>query len=695
MERYDPYKKNGRPGNGVKRPVANNRAQTPGSRYPRDGRTQTQSPERNAIRNGGRTGSPMQQNAYRAGGNKPYRTEAQRRAIAERKRRKKRVKRIKRILLLVLIVLLVLMGCLTFAKIRKGNGDTAVAAGGTDTTKTGFTLFSTPVPTPSPTPEPTPTPTPTPKFDIPHAVAETRPENWGYVSEVEVNGIAVPSYLRPEPMEFDIGEEYTDVEGIVTFRGNNYREGASYGTAAVTEKKLKVAWSVETGEIMRGTSSNYKNTWTGSLWVGQPLIVKWPESTKRVMNMYDSAKSDPDLVEVIYATASGRVYFLNLNTGKKTRDPLDLGMPFKGAGALDPRGYPILYLGSGDMYDDYPDMQTRAMAISLIDYSILYEFGKAYDPFAIRGWHAYDSSPLVNAETDTLIYPGENGIIYTIRLGTEYNEATGSLSMNPVEVAKYRYNSTRSTTVSTFSYEKGIYKYWLGFESSVVTWGHYMYLTSNDGYCHCIDLNTLETVWIQDIWDDANGTLVLEEDEANRTAWLYAGVSLHFTVDKDGLGTAPFFRINAVTGEIDWEYSVRVHTKSGSSGGVQATAVLGKGNISDLVIVPFAKVFLSDKPDSPDHGYLVALDKKTGKERWRQQTRFCWSSPVAVYTADQKGYIIQADSAGHVYLFDGATGERLYNLNTESKNFEASPAVFGNMIVIGNKDKKIFGIRIS
>ncbi len=605
-----------------------------------------------------------------------------------RKRRKKR--RTLQPRFIVLIVLLVaVVGIGVFLMRNAG------APGGEKEPGGITSIFATPTPSPSPTPEPTPEPTPTPKFDTPHAVDGTNPANWGYTSQVEVNGAQAESYQRETPISFGTGAEYTDVEGIVTFRGNNYREGAAYGTANVSAKTLSIAWQIDTGEIMRGSSSGYKNTWTGSLWVGQPLIVKWPESTKRVMNMYDSAKSNPELVEVIYATASGRVYFLNLEDGTPTRDPLDLNMPFKGAGALDPRGYPILYLGSGDMYDDYPEMQTRAMAISLIDFSILYEFGRAYDSFAIREWHAYDSSPIVNAATDTLIYPGENGIIYTIKLGTQYDEAAGTLTMQPSEVVKYRYNSSRSSTKSTYSYEKGEYKYWLGFESSVVTWGEYMYLTSNDGYVHCINLNTMEIVWIQDIWDDANGTLVLEEDEANRTAYLYAGPSLHFTQDANATGITPLFKINAVTGEIVWQHDMKVHTKSGASGGIQATAALGKGNISNLVIIPYARVYREDDPESADHGYTVAIDKNSNQEVWRQMTRFCWSSPLAIYDAAGNAYIVQADSSGHVHLFDGATGTKLFDLNTESKNFEASPAAYGNMIVIGNKDKKIFGIQIS
>lgn len=69
------------------------------------------------------------------------------------------------------------------------------------------------------------------------------------------------------------------------------------------------------------------------------------------MNMYDWVKEEENLVEVIYACMDGNVYFLDLKTGKATRDVLQLGFTFKGAGALDPRWYPILYVGAG--YDSY------------------------------------------------------------------------------------------------------------------------------------------------------------------------------------------------------------------------------------------------------------------------------------------------------------------------------------------------------
>ena len=153
---------------------------------------------------------------------------------------------------------------------------------------------------------------------------------------------SVSDYQTRSYITFGPGKKYTDAEGIITLRGNNYRDTAAYGYAEMSEYKIKTLWTHATGGLTYGNAS-----WTGSGWTGQPLIVKWPESTKKVMNMYDSARQKEDLVEVIYACMDGYVYFLDLETGEKTRDSLYLGYTFKGAGALDPRGYPIMYLGSG------------------------------------------------------------------------------------------------------------------------------------------------------------------------------------------------------------------------------------------------------------------------------------------------------------------------------------------------------------
>ncbi|MDP3447479.1 MAG: PQQ-binding-like beta-propeller repeat protein [Eubacteriales bacterium] len=551
-------------------------------------------------------------------------------------------------------------------------------------------IFKTPTPSPTPTPEPTPTPSPTPPYEIPHAVDSTQPSVLGLTTAIEVDGTKVDTYERAEKIEFLPDEPYSSVAGVITFRGNNYRDSAAYGTASISNRRLSEAWKVETGELMRSDIGGAtETTWTGSGWVGQPLIVQWPENIKQFMNMHDWAKQKAGLVEVILGTMDGNIYFLDLETGQQTRNILRVGMPFKGAGSLDPRGYPILYIGSGDMYVS-DEMKARAMVYSLIDFTRLYEFGKQNDSFALRDWHAYDSAPLVDAKTDTLIYPGENGILYTIKLNTTFDEMTGQLGINPSEIVKMRYVGARSTYPASTNTADN--KYWLGYETSIAVLGEFGYLGTNDGFLQCINLNTMSLIWAQDTQDDTNSSPVLETDFANRAAYLYIGSSLHFTADAENLGSASFYKVNAITGEIMWKHSETVNTRSGVSGGVQGTALLGQKSISDLVIVPFART------PNKDDGVLLALDKATGAVRWTfLMEKYTWSSPVAVYDASGNAYIIiceGSDTGGKVFLLDGKTGTLLSSFDAE-KNIEASPAVYGNMIVFGTRGMKIWGVKIS
>jgi outer membrane protein assembly factor BamB len=534
-------------------------------------------------------------------------------------------------------------------------------------------LTATPSPSPTPTPTPVPTPTPLPEF-VPAAVTGTYPDEFGIETGVMVDGVEFDDYSRSAYIDFAEGIDYTDLEGVITFRGNNFREGSSYGTASLKLKKFGAeTWEYETGSLpkMYGEGS-----WTGSGWTGQPLLVKWPESTKKIMNMYDSAKQKKDLVEVIYATMDGNIYFLDSETGEKTRDSIKTGFPFKGAGALDPRGIPMLYLGAGDDSPLDGGKGARAFIYSLVTGEKLYEFG-ANDLFTLRDWHAYDSSPLVDAETDTLIYPGENGILYMMKLNTQYDENTGVLTIDPSEQIKWRYNTERSGS-----------EYWLGIEDSIIIWRSKAIFSDNGGHLFCIDLNTFKVEWVQDVLDDTNCTPVLELEDGH--PYVYTSTSFHagWRAAEGEKAVIPVWKIDAVTGEVVWHTDYSCGTSSGVSGGVQGTIALGKNKLSELIFVP-----VSRNP-STSSGKLAALDKATGKERWVfEMERYPWSSPAAVYDEDGNGYIIQCNQAGDMYLLDGLTGELLDTKNLGS-NIEASPSVFGNRVVVGTRGNRIFGITL-
>lgn len=522
-------------------------------------------------------------------------------------------------------------------------------------------------PTPTPTPEPTPTPVGLPDFK-PHSVDGTEPERLISSTAIMVDGEVVEEYESDYEINFDLPERYTELEGIVTFRGDNFRSGAAYGTAAVSSKTLTKVWSKSTS----GLSDTDGIYWSGSGWTGQPLIVKWPEATrKNISAMYDWAREKEGLVEVIYATLDGHVYFYELTSGEYTREPLNLGFNYRGAGALDPRGYPILYVGSGV---DSVNGRSRVKVVNLIDNSVMFEFGHN-ETFANRGWHMFDSSPLVSAETDQLIYPGENGILYIIHLNTKYNEQTGELSVDPDNIVKWKYNGVRSGS-----------RYWLGVESSAAIINNYIFLADNGGNLMCLDLNTLELVWVQDVVDDTNCSPVVDVEDGH--PYIYISTSFHYGWRSYSTAAIPIFKIDAETGEIVWRTDYTCYTVQDLSGGVQGTIAVGKNKLSDMIFVPIART------PGASSGTLAALKKDTGEVVWEKETSmYSWSSPVDFYDADGNGYLLYCNSGFNMFLIDGKTGEQLDYMNLGG-NIEASPAMYGNYAVVGTRAMRTYCIQV-
>ena len=509
---------------------------------------------------------------------------------------------------------------------------------------------------------------PEPTFE-PGFVDSSDPKKWGIQWEVIQSGSIVENYVRDNKISFGDGSEYTELEGITTFRGDNYRTGPTYGTASVTSETISTLWNANIGSF---------NGWPGSGWTGQPLIVRWPEETKAIMNLYQAKKDKAGLVEVIYATLDGRIYFYDLEDGSYTRDPIWVGMNFKGAGSLDPRGYPLMYVGSGDYVNG---KAPRMYVISLVDGSILYEKSGADSFTQRRDWAAFDSSPLIDAETDTLIWPGESGILYTIKLNTQFDAAAGTISVSPEETVKCRYKTSRSSGS----------KYWLGFEPSAVIVDRYLYISENGGMFFCIDLDTMNVVWAQDTKDDSNSTPVFEWDESGETGYIYTAPSLHWTANSSNKGELSIYKLNAKTGEIVWEYKYNCHTVSGVSGGVQSTPLLGKKGTDQEGMIFYT---IARTPNAGS-GVMVALNTQTGEVVWEKSMEYyTWSSPAPIYTESEKTYLILCDSTGKVSLVESTTGKTLSTINIGS-NIEASPAVFGNVVVVGTRGQKIYGMKVS
>ncbi len=517
------------------------------------------------------------------------------------------------------------------------------------------------------------------KFDGPNAYADFAFKN------VFSNGTTMDSWLfqydttqgkytpikdytvkKKNLIDFGDSSQYSDLEGVTAFRGNNYRDSASFGTRTVSQKKLEIVWTQPLGAI-----SAHGSYWPGSGWTGQPLLVHWPEDTRNMMNINQEMKSK-DLVEVIYPVLDGNIYFLDLETGKPTRDKIEIGYPIKGTAMVDPRGYPVLYTGMGINENNGKFTEYKYRIINLLNQKELYTiFGR--DEMAFRGWGATDSSALLDKKTDTLLSLGENGLVYKVKLNTQFDKQAGTLTMAP-NLTKYRYRSP-------YSDEQGI-------ESSPAIYKNYMYFNDNGGTLQCLDLNTMKPVWIYNTEDDTDSTTVIEETSEGVFLYTANQVDKRGENGKNKTANCEIRKFNALTGELIWQKDYQCLYNYYINGGALATPVVGKDDISDIVI--YSICFTGTNQD----GILVALNKKTGEEVWKKKLpAYSWSSPLDFKSSDGKTYVVYCDFAGWMHLIDPVDGKTLHSISLGG-NVESSPSIYNDMIVVGSYAKKIFGIKI-
>lgn len=443
-------------------------------------------------------------------------------------------------------------------------------------------------------------------------------------------------------------QQYQTVNGILSFRGGPFRNNAVMGTPVISKEKLVRSWTFHTSSLPRWGG--------GSGWTGQPSVIEWKKQEQQIMNLYPQFKSKPNLKEVVYGSLDGRVYFLDLATGKKTRNPINIKNSIKGSVALDPRGYPLLYVGQG-----IPQTGKIGLRIySLIDQSLL-AFIPGIDSYSFRGWGAFDSSALINREDDSILIGGENGLVYFIKLNTKYNPKLKKIKIAPI-ISKYRYKQKNN------SYQ--------GIENSLAVYKNIAYFSDNGGGIQALDLIKKRLIWANNAYDDTDASIVIED--SNGMPYLYTGSE----IDKQGTkGYARIQKLNGKSGKVIWEKKIPGFSVKGDhpvNGGVLATPILGTGPLKGQVIYNISRY------KTMNGGLLISFDTSTGKEKWRLQlSNYAWSSTVAVYTQNNKAYFIQGDSVGNLYLIN-AKGKIVNKINLGA-NIEASPIVVGQQIIVGTR----------
>ena len=295
----------------------------------------------------------------------------------------------------------------------------------------------------------------------------------------------------------------------------------------------------------------------------------------------------------------------------------------------------------------------------------------------------------MDAATDTLLTVGENGVLYTCKLHTSYDPQAGTLSLNPDPPEKYTYTAT--------GYGESDNKRWWGMEDSLTIWRNYGFFADNGGYLQCVDLNTLELLYVSDVGDDQDATMVLEEAPADGTIYLYGGNKVSSRGATDGVGETIHRKIDGLTGETLWSYSIPAALDEGT----MATPHVGKGDLQDLVIFACSDVSVTVDGQAQYGGLLVARNKDTGEVVWQvEQISGYWASPVVIYDQNEKGYVLQCDRNGLLRMYDGISGQQICEVDLGSR-IESTPAVFNNMLVVGTRGQygrgegqKIIGVMI-
>ena len=537
-----------------------------------------------------------------------------------------------------------------------------------------------PAKTPEPTSTPQPEPTETPKLTA-KACEEADPSL--VTNQVIYNGTKKASeYTRnvKEQITMPMLGEYTRKQmGVFTFRNDAFRQNAACGTIPGATS-LELVWTADAGSI-KGASQTYY----GIGWTGQPAIVKWSKEVRELSDIYDGKKEQSSLKEVIVAGLDGTIYFLDLSDGTATRNTIRLGYPMKGSPSVHPGGAPYMNVGQFAR-----KMAKGTGKIGLRQYNLytgkemnLIDGLDSSNRRAFNNVGSFETSALIDRTSDTLITAGTNGLLYVIQMGSTFDYKMGTYSQSPGTVllkSKAKGESDADTAV----------------EASVAMYDRYVFYADVGGILRCVDTNTMKTIWAVDTEDTVESTIALDFNDEG-------GLNLYTAnlLSKRKKGDAKVRCFDAMSGEEKWaaSFNVKKDTKTKTVSGFRASPVVGQNELAGLVY--YTVNGLSEEGAEAlgveESAALIAIDSRSGRTVWaRGLDGTAYSSPVAVYSKDGRGWIIQCEGSGTLLLLDGQSGKVLSQLSVEG-SIEGSPAVYNNMLVVGTTGRGtnyIYGIRI-
>lgn len=446
----------------------------------------------------------------------------------------------------------------------------------------------------------------------------------------------------PEPSPSP-GPINTVFEGLTTFRGNATR---SYYGAGPVPKDPTILWRYPVSGGLCSTSSdqNGPRLWCGTGWTGQPNVIVHEDGSIEIrIGAYDAA-----------------YHFLDGLTGEPVRPKLQTGDLAKGSATSDPDGYPLYYAGSRDNL-------LRIVAVDRPEPTVLWSLNASTsvpNPVWNNDW---DGAPLVI--DGHLLVGGENSWFYVIELNRDL-DAEGNVTVDPrVVLTVPGYDDALLAALPNTN---------VSIESSVAFHDGVAYFANSGGLVQGWDLSRVleggkKARRVFRFWtgEDTDATVVIDGE-----GFLYVASELErFGQRAAEVGQLMKLDPRAPDDPLVWSFPITERGFEGA-GGAWATPALYEET-----------VFLAT-----NYGDLLAVDRGTGRERWRiHLVGPTWSSPVPV-----DGVLLQGDCGGTLHAFDisgnpNREPQELWSLELGSC-IESTPAVWGGMIWVGTRGGAIFGI---
>ncbi|MBQ8136914.1 MAG: PQQ-binding-like beta-propeller repeat protein [Clostridia bacterium] len=493
------------------------------------------------------------------------------------------------------------------------------------------------------------------------------PEALGITDGVYEAGEMMPEYEREADLTAQADGEYAFLPdtGVYAFRSDNYRRNAAFGTAEIAEGAIIPLWEYPLGGLKTAESG----TLYGVGWNSQPAVVKWAKEVRAAMAMYPEAAETAALCEVIFAAQDGKVYFLNLADGTATRDPISIGFPMKGSVSVDAMGRPMIAFGQAISKMPRDTGEIGLYLYDLLTMQPLYFLNgrKTGGQVQYSSNGAFDSSALFISryQEDAIVVAGENGLLYTVDLNTDFRYSGEEMSLSVEPVVTYMNSIAAGEKENRVS-----------IEGAASMADRYVFTGDAWGIVRCVDTTTMRCAWAVDFGDNVDAAMALDPMETELS--LYVGTTCYARSDKKA--PAVIARVNALTGEILWRCEVPcVRNASADTSGCKASPVIGERGLSDFVYFTVNEV-------SSGRARLHCLEKETGEIAWSFDMASSVSSPVAVYSEFGSGVIVQCASDGHIYMLNGRTGDLIASVQVDGQ-FEGSPAVYRDRLVIGTCDK--------